>query len=43
MKVPLEAIEIVASQNRGVLEIKAAYIFLSAGDISRIIQKGELQ
>ena len=42
MKVPLEAIEIVASQNRGVLEIKAAYIFLSAGDINRIIQKGEM-
>lgn len=42
MKVPLEAIEIVASQNRGVLEIRAAYVFLSAGDISRIIQKGEM-
>ena len=41
MKVPLEAIEIVVSENRGVLEIKAAYVFLSAGDISRLIQKGE--
>jgi hypothetical protein len=43
MKVPLEAIEIVASENRGVLEIKAAYVFLSAGDISRLIQRGEMQ
>jgi len=41
MKVPLEAIEIVASENRGVLEIKAAYVFLSAGDISRLVGKGE--
>lgn len=43
MKVPLEAIEIVASENRGVLEIRAAYVFLSAGDISRLIQRGEIQ
>jgi len=42
MKVPLEAIEIVASENRGVLEIKAAYVFLSAGDISRLLGKGEM-
>jgi len=41
MKVPLEAIEIVSSENRGVLEIKAAYVFLSAGDISRLVGKGE--
>lgn len=41
MKVPVDAVEIVASERYGVLEIRAAYVFLSAGDIRRLITKGE--
>lgn len=41
LKVPVDAIEIVVSESLGVLEIRAAYVFLSAGDIRRILTKGE--
>lgn len=41
MKVPVDAVEIVASERYGVLEIRAAYVFLSAGDIRRLITRGE--
>lgn len=41
IKVPVDAIEIVSSEHLGMLEIRAAYVFLSAGDIRRILTKGE--
>lgn len=40
--VPLEAVEIVAIDSRGVLEIRSAYIFMSASDIRKIINRGGL-
>lgn len=42
IKVPVDAVEIVASQKYGVLEIRAAYVFLSAGDIRRLLTRGEV-
>jgi hypothetical protein len=42
MKVPVDAVEIVANEKFGVLEIRAAYVFLSAGDIRRILTRGEI-
>lgn len=40
--IPLEAVEVVAIATRGVLEIRSAYIFMSASDIRKIINKGGL-
>jgi hypothetical protein len=40
--IPLEAVEIVATDSRGVLEIRSAYIFMSASDIRKVINKGGL-
>lgn len=42
INVPVDAIEIVTAEKFGMLEIRAAYIFLSAGDLKRILTKGEL-
>jgi hypothetical protein len=41
LKVPVDAVEIVASEKMGMLEIRAAYIFLSAQDIRRLLERGE--
>jgi hypothetical protein len=41
LKVPVDAVEIVANQGYGVLEIRAAYVFLSAREISRLLSEGE--
>ena len=40
--IPLDAVEVIAIDTRGVLEIRSAYIFLSASDIRRIINRGDL-
>lgn len=40
LKVPVDAVEIVASEKMGMLEIRAAYIFLSAQDIRRLLERG---
>jgi hypothetical protein len=42
LKIPLEAVHVVAIDSRGVLEIRSAYVFLSAGDIRKIINNGGL-
>lgn len=43
LNIPLEAIEIIATDKQGVLEIKSAYIFLSARDVQRLINRGGQQ
>lgn len=40
--IPLDAVEILAIDSYGVLEIRSANIFLSASDIRKIINKGGL-
>jgi hypothetical protein len=40
--IPLDAVEILAIDSMGVLEIRSAYIFLSASDIRKVINKGAL-
>ena len=38
--IPQDAVEILAIDSLGVLEIRSAYIFLSASDIRKVINKG---
>lgn len=40
LKVPVDAVEIVAHESMGMLELRAAYIFLSARDVRRLLEKG---
>jgi len=41
LQIPVDAVSIVSTDAGGRLVIKSAYIFLSSGDINRILTKGE--
>ena len=41
LQIPVDAVSIVSTDVGGRLLIKSAYIFLSSGDISRILTKGD--
>lgn len=41
LQIPVDAVSIVSTDVGGRLVVKSAYIFLSSGDITRILTKGE--